>query len=116
MEKIPYNSAMTDLSILFDEPLTKLINIKTGAPYDVLIGRPSIWGNPYSHLDGTLAIYRVATREEAVNRYREHLINSPDLLRRLPELQGKTLGCWCLPKLCHGLVILEFLNRARIKE
>ena len=98
---------------LFGEPLPRLVNIKTGAPYDVYIGRPSIWGNPYSHLKHSSAIYKVDTIEEAVACYRKHLANSPHLLERLPELRGKTLGCWCLPRPCHGLIILEFLNDSR---
>jgi len=50
--------------------------------YDVYIGRPSKWGNPYSHLENTLADFQVNTREEAIEKYREwirdqsHLLNS----------------------------------------
>ena len=39
--------------------------------YDVYIGRPSQWGNPFSHREGTLAKYKVATREEAMRKYCE---------------------------------------------
>lgn len=80
------------------------------APYDVYIGRPSKWGNPYSHKQGTKARYLVASRDEAIKAYKRHLwdqINSGAInLEELAALSGKTLGCWCHPKPCHGEVIL----------
>lgn len=79
-------------------------------PFDVYIGRPSPWGNPFSHKDGTLAKYKVDTREEAVAKYREWIITQPKLMARLPELKGKVLGCWCKPLGCHGDVLAELAN------
>lgn len=84
---------------------TRIINLRTKAPYDVYIGRPSPWGNPFSHEFGTLAEYKVRTREEAVEAYEQWILKQPALLARLPELKGKTLGCWCVPALCHGHVL-----------
>lgn len=78
--------------------------------YDVYIGRPSKWGNPYSHKEGTQARFKVATREEAINKYREYILNKPELLEDLCELKGKTLGCWCAPKLCHGDILVELVE------
>ena len=37
-------------------------------PYDVYVGRPSKWGNPYSHRDDTLAEFKVRTRKESVEK------------------------------------------------
>lgn len=35
-----------------------------------------------------------------------------DLVRRLPELRGKDLACWCpLDKPCHADVLLELANQ-----
>lgn len=79
-------------------------------PFDVYIGRPSIWGNPYSHKDGTKAQFRVSTIQEAIEKYRDYILGNPELLSRLPELAGKTLGCWCKPGPCHGDVLLELAN------
>lgn len=79
--------------------------------YDVYIGRPSKWGNPFSHAWDTLAEFRVATREEAIDRFTEWFMNQPDLVataRR--ELKGKVLGCWCKPKRCHGDVLARIAN------
>lgn len=79
--------------------------------FDVYIGRPSIWGNPFSHKEGTKAQFKVQSREEAVRMYRQWLLNNPILMAKLPELKGKTLGCWCFPLSCHGDVLLELANK-----
>jgi hypothetical protein len=81
-------------------------------PYDVYIGRPSDWGNPFTHIKdrSTKAEFIVRNREEAIAKYRAWLISQPEMLKKLEELRGKTLGCWCKPKSCHGDVIIELLN------
>lgn len=81
------------------------------ANYDVYIGRPSVWGNPFSHLDDTLANYKVESRSEAILKYREWLLTQPRLLEKArKELRGKVLGCWCKPLPCHGDVLSEVAN------
>ncbi len=84
-------------------------------PYDVYIGRPSKWGNPFSHKDGTKAEYVVSTRKEAVDRYEEHL-RQGELLNDIHELEGKVLGCWCKPQACHGDVIVRLLKERKYGE
>jgi Domain of unknown function (DUF4326) len=78
--------------------------------YDVYIGRPSDWGNPFSHLESSVARFKVATREEAIEKYREWIKTQPQLLARLPELKGKILGCWCRPLACHGDILAEMAD------
>lgn len=102
---------------LFESEETRVVNIKHGLPYDVYVGRPSAWGNPYSHKDGTVAKYKVSSVEEAIEKYREYLIANEYLMSRLHELKGKVLGCWCMPKnpvrgkyYCHGQIIAEMVN------
>lgn len=80
-------------------------------PYDIYIGRPSCWGNPFSHKDNTWAIFKTKTREEAIERFKEYLLNTPELMNKLPELKGKVLGCWCSPLACHGDVLAELANK-----
>ncbi|MHB1926536.1 MAG: DUF4326 domain-containing protein [Leptospirillum sp.] len=80
-------------------------------PYDVYIGRPSKWGNPFTHKAGTTAQTVVGSREEAVEAYREWITTQPDLMAALPELKGKTLGCWCAPQVCHGDVLVDLCAR-----
>lgn len=90
--------------------MTGVVHCKK-APFDVYIGRPSPWGNPFSHKAGTLAEFRVATREEAIERFRGWFLAQPDLVERCKkELRGKVLGCWCKPKACHGDILAEIAD------
>lgn len=73
-------------------------------PFDVYIGRPSKWGNPFK-------VGRDGTREEVIEMYRDWIQGQDDLLNDLGELQGQVLGCWCSPKPCHGDVLLELIAR-----
>lgn len=71
--------------------------------FDIYIGRPSKWGNPFkSGRDGT--------REEVIEKYAEYLSQNEYLLSCLHELKGKTLGCWCAPKACHGDVLAAWAD------
>lgn len=72
--------------------------------YDVYIGRPSKWGNPYS-------IGKDGTREEVIEKYYLYLLERPELMAALPELKDKVLGCWCSPKACHGDVLIELAKK-----
>lgn len=80
-----------------------VVNLSTHQGRDVVhIGRPSKWGNPFRiGVDGT--------RREVIEKYRDHVLNSPELLASLNELRGKDLGCWCKPLPCHGDVLEELL-------
>jgi hypothetical protein len=80
--------------------------------YDVLIARPSAWGNPYSHLPDTAAQYVVETRERAIDLYREWMRQrirdgEPGLVQALASLHGLRLGCYCAPQACHGDVLVD---------
>lgn len=77
----------------------------------IYVGRPSKWGNPFTHLDdGTLARFKVATRDEAVSAYEAWVVQQPELMAALPELRGHDLLCWCAPKSCHADVLLRLAN------
>ena len=80
--------------------------------FDVYIGRPSKWGNPYSDKEGTLAKYKVKDRNEAVESFRLYITEGEGkhLLNDLHELKGKTLGCFCKPLKCHGDVLKELID------
>ena len=96
---------------------TRVVNIRrrggVGAAFDVYIGRSmyrggwqlpgSKWANPY-------VIGRDGTREEVIARFREYILENPELRAELPELRGKVLGCWCVPLPCHGEVLAELAD------
>lgn len=90
-------------------PATRVVNRRRDR-FEVYVGRPSVWGNPFSHLPGTLAQYRVATLPDAIAAYETWLLQQPALLARLPELRGKVLGCWCKPGPCHGDVLARLAD------
>ena len=92
--------------------MTRVVHHKKDK-YDVYIGRPSKWGNPFTHKNGTLAKNVLPTREEAVEAYRNWITKGEGqyLLKYLPELKDKTLGCWCHPQSCHGDVLAELVNK-----
>jgi hypothetical protein len=71
--------------------------------YDVYIGRPSKWGNPFT-------IGKDGTRTLVIEKYEKWIRTQPDLLKDLRDLKGKTLGCWCSPKACHGDVLVKLVD------
>lgn len=73
-------------------------------PYDVFIGRPSIWANPF-------IIGKDGTRFMVIEKYRAWILTQPHLMALLPGLKGKTLGCWCAPQACHGEVLAELVDK-----
>ena len=80
--------------------------------YDIYIGRPSSLGNPF-------IIGRDGTRKEVCDKYEawieEWIVEGKDkvignqsnrwIAEYLKELDGKILGGWCWPRLCHGVVL-----------
>lgn len=84
--------------------MTTVVHCKR-APYDVYIGRPSPWGNPF-------VIGRDGSREQVVEQYEIWLRGQPDLMASLPDLKGKVLACWCHPLACHGDVLARLADAA----
>jgi hypothetical protein len=75
--------------------------------FDVYIGRPSKWGNPF-------IIGRDGDRNEVVRKYEAYIRANQSLINALPELRNKVLGCWCSPKSCHGDVLIKLLEEFEI--
>lgn len=86
-----------------------VVNIKKTQNYDVKIGRPSIFGNPF-------VIGEDGDRDEVVNKYKTYFDNrikkDPIFKAKVDELKGKTLGCYCKPLKCHGDIIIDYLNNS----
>ena len=112
---------------------TTVVNCRR-EPYDVYIGRGSIFGNPFSHLPlkQTTASFHVATRSESIQCYKDWL-DGKDLTYRFPKLSevfwqlrrrkilasspllaGKRLGCYCKPKSCHGDILVALANQPEV--
>lgn len=69
----------------------------------VFIGRPSKWSNPFK-------IGPDGTREQVLVKYEAYLKADRNLMRALCELRGKDLVCYCVPRACHGDILLELAN------
>ena len=85
---------------------TRVVHCKK-EPYDIYIGRPSMWGNPYQlgidgNRDVVLALYKTYIYTK--------LKQMPDFALRIKTLRGKTLGCWCSPLPCHGDILAELAD------
>jgi len=111
----------------------EVINIRNNIPTDgkyFYIGRNNqgnVLGNPYTHKTGTLAQYKVSSREEAISKYesyfKESYNNNDEFKRTIDEiyncyLEGNKvyLGCWCKPSSCHGDIIKKFIEIKYIKN
>ena len=77
--------------------LCKVVN-KYKDEYDVYIGRGSKWGNPFQMKDSSQK-----ERDRVCDEYEKYIVKQDNLMNDIGrELYGKTLGCFCKPKRCHG--------------
>lgn len=83
--------------LLPDHPQQPIV-LRVNDPHIIRIDRGTKWGNPYH-------IGKDGTREEVIKKYAQYIWGNQDLLRALPELYGKRLGCHCMTELCHGQVL-----------
>ena len=98
-------------------------------PNTVSVTRPGPFGNPYTG-DGAVRAFRTMIEQmQSAMKLKGGLLPvcGPDhqlipgcggqdfaynLVKRLPELRGKNLACWCsLDCECHADVLLDFANR-----
>lgn len=104
--------------------MIKVVNKKTHKSTfnDYYIGRPSIFGNPFTHLkQNTKAEFQVETREIAIEKYKDwfdfkYKTDSKfkiefDELVKIAKVEDVNLVCWCKPLSCHGDIIKQ-----KIKE
>ena len=92
---------------------TVVVNIlKDQKAFDVYGGRAGlgfdgIFGNPYR-------IGRDGTRDEVIVKFRKYFFNrmstDEDFKKRVIDLKGLRIGCFCTPKACHLDVIAAYLN------
>lgn len=86
---------------------TRVVNVNKHE-YDVYIGRPSVFGNPF-------VLGKDGTRAEVLVKYRawlaDKLAHDDAFREKVLALKGKRLGCYCVPLLCHGHVLAEYVSR-----
>ena len=87
--------------------MKRIVHCKKSS-YDVYIGRPSKWGNPY-------VIGKDGTRAEVIAKYESYIRNSPELVSSLHELKNRVLGCWCDPLPCHGNILIKLLKEYNVE-
>jgi hypothetical protein len=93
----------------------------------VYVGRPTMYGNPWSMSDsdvqyylnvvtpkGSRSVETAKMQKQIVAQYHAWLLEPPqrDLRRAMIEdLRDKDLACWCrLDAPCHADVIIEYIN------
>lgn len=82
----------------------RVVNIKSGEYYDIIIGRESIFGNPF-----IVGVH--GTRDEVIDKFEEYLLQNFELMNEVKtKLKGKVLACSCSPLRCHGDVLLKYAN------
>ena len=92
---------------------TRVVNLYKHR-YDVYIGRrgqglDGYFGNPYRQ-----DVDAANNRDTMVAAFKTYFLArvaaDPEYRRRVLELKGKILGCYCAPRPCHGDVIVEWLE------
>jgi hypothetical protein len=86
--------------------ITKVVHCKK-EKYDVYIGRPSLFGNPFS-------IGKDGDRKHVIGKFGAYfykrIMTDKNFYNEVQKLKGKVLGCWCKPKECHGDIIAIYLE------
>jgi len=90
---------------------TKVVNIRY-KNYDVYIGRAGrgqdgYFGNPFILSSNEP---RGASIEKYRTYFNERLKTDAEFKKRIHDLKGRVLGCFCKPYPCHGDVIAEYLE------
>lgn len=102
------------LALYDDDTTTMAVNIRRDEEMVTqYVDRRSGFGNPFTLTEdgGEWG------RHESVDLYRGWLLGSieseggPITEEMVEGLRGETLGCWCLPKNCHTVVLMNHLAR-----
>jgi len=96
------------------------INKYEGDDY-IYIGRPSTFGNPYSSKESKLAKFRVDTKKEAIDSYRQYILDDlsilDELISQLKSTGHRKIGCFCKQNAsCHGDVLIELIKERTTKS
>lgn len=98
---------------------TRVVHVRDQVKGAVYVGRRQHWlGLAQSPFANPFPIATGQPRAPVIARCRARLLAEPSLLRRLPELRGRPLACWCRhdgeprteANACHGDVLVELLE------
>ena len=94
------------------------VNIKTGAPYDVYMGRKNVHyeveASPFAN---PFIIDKHGTRDECIDKYEPYLRSSPHLIEQIKDLSGKVLACYCNDdERCHCDVVIKIFKELYEKK
>ena len=85
---------------------TTVVN-KNSSAFDVYIGRPSLYGNPF-------AIGPDGTRKQVLQKFQQYfddrMARDTAYRKAVLDLKGKRLGCFCKPRACHGDIYVAYLE------
>lgn len=82
---------------------TTWIDVRSGEHYDVFVGYPSRWCNPFRNR-------KDLTRRQKIWAFWEYLLERPDLLVEVHKLRGLVLACYCFPLECHSEILAMFAD------
>eukprot|EP01080_Neovahlkampfia_damariscottae_P008780 gene8780-728_t len=111
IERILENKPISNTTILqtsLKNGQTTVVHCKKSS-YDVFIGRPSKWGNPF--VIGKEGM----SRSDVIEKFEEYLLGNKDLMADLHELKGKVIACYCSPEACHGDILAKYANKLENK-
>ena len=79
-------------------------------------------GNPFSHLEKSIAQFKVGSRQEAIEKYEEWFDEQPEnsevkqefykLVEKYKTEGSLVLICWCAPLSCHGHILSKKILEA----
>ena len=94
----------------------QLINLKNYLDKDyIYVGRPSIWGNPYSSKPSSLLdTIIVSNKDESLSKYEEYIMNNlnlvDDLIKEMNNKNVTKIACFCYPSRCHADILLKLIK------
>lgn len=102
-----------------------VVNIRSGEPYDVYIGRAGhgklgYFGNPIRPGTECFVCGEIHRKGETLTCFRSYVEQriAVDLPYRwaVAALHGQTLGCFCKPHPCHGDVLEDIARRLKNED
>ena len=98
--------------------MTEVVNIYHKKPYDVYCGRAGkgqdgYFGNP-------IQLSPKESRDSTLEKFKEYFLEriktDVEFADRVNALKGKRLGCFCAPKPCHVMIIIDYLEGKSIEQ